>query len=228
MGHSGEIDEYKACVSTTYGYDSSVIGLSDCFGLPVHGAAKFVDSHDFRMLELVVAACAYAIVAPVVITCASGRAAEEERGAVLTGGEKYPTHAYLVVGKSGRFVFVGICVVRFHPCHEMLAVDRVMPSEERVGIEVAFVKHGAEGMAIGRGSEVHVFSIFGFFHITVLEHFAIDEERVAGHAEAYAFDGFAAGGNVPEVVSLGKTVKRVGGKANVLGCVVTKSAYSGG
>ena len=86
----------------------------------------------------------------------------------------------------------------------------------------------ADNVTVARSSLAEIVSILFFRHVAVLKHFAINEERIVRHGESDAFHCLAACGDIPEIVDFhaGFRIDGIGMNADVLGSVITETAYA--
>ena len=115
----GNIDRSGTFLASVYEKHLAIVAYLYILFLPFHGFAELVDGSHFGVHELVVATCASHIVAPDVAGAGAGGPGEEQGHAVLAGSEEYPSHAYLLVGKTCALMGVAICVVALHPGSEV-------------------------------------------------------------------------------------------------------------
>lgn len=179
---AGEVDECCAAFAAGYLNDGTVFVREQVLDLSVHGFAEVDGGYGLRVLEFIIAACADAVVAPVVLAGAAGGTAEEQRASVLACGEEHEACAHLVVGHAGRLVLVAVGVVALDPCDELRGTGGVVPVGEVGAVVAALAESLAQGVAVVAGDEVHVLGVLGFLDVAVLKHLAVDVEAV-GHEQ---------------------------------------------
>ena len=117
--------------------------------------------------EFIVSARTDEVVAPIVAPGASCGAAEEQWRASVAGGQKHPSHSYLFVGESGRFVMIAIGVVRFNPCDQTVGTSLVVPRFKVDTGGRSFFKNFSEFTAIVACRDVDKLRVFALFNIQI-------------------------------------------------------------
>ena len=70
---------------------------------------------------------------------------------------------------------IAISVVRLNPSDKFGRICRVAPVTDIIGVPCTFLESFAHYVTIGACGELHILSIFSFFYVAVLKHFAVDE-----------------------------------------------------